>query len=73
MNAQSFFNHNILNNKEKANYYIYKAFKGEFDSSIYENLQNNVFSFCLDDMMTFDRINFEKNISLSGKKKELNI
>jgi type I restriction enzyme M protein len=56
-------------NPEKASTYIYKAFKGEFDLELPENLQQNVSYHNLVDMFTFDRVDFEKNISLSAKKK----
>ncbi|MFW0716409.1 restriction endonuclease subunit S [Pedobacter sp. N23S346] len=56
-------------NSEKASYYIYKAFLGEFDLELPENLQKNVSYQNLVDMFTFDRVDFEKNISLSAKKK----
>lgn len=56
-------------NPEKASTYIYKAFNGEFDLDLPENLQQNVCYHNLVDMFTFDRVDFEKNISLSAKKK----
>ncbi|MCC5945793.1 MAG: restriction endonuclease subunit S [Bernardetiaceae bacterium] len=56
-------------NPEKASFYIYKAFLGEFDLDIPENLKQNLSYHNLVDMFTFDRVDFEKNISLSAKKK----
>ena len=56
-------------NEEKASTYIYKAFLGEFDLELPDNLQQNVSYHNLVDMFTFDRVDFEKNISLSAKKK----
>ncbi len=56
-------------NPEKASTYIYKAFNGEFDLELPENLQQNLSYHNLVDMFTFDRVDFEKNISLSAKKK----
>jgi type I restriction enzyme M protein len=56
-------------NPEKASTYIYKAFNGEFDLDIAENLKPNISYQNLVDMLTFDRVDFEKNISLSAKKK----
>lgn len=56
-------------NPEKASTYIYKAFNGQFDLELPENLQQNVSYHNLVDMFTFDRVDFEKNISLSAKKK----
>lgn len=56
-------------NPQKASTYIYKAFLGEYDLELPENLQQNVSYHNLVDMFTFDRVDFEKNISLSAKKK----
>ncbi len=56
-------------NPEKASYYIYKAFLGQYDLELPENLQKNVSYLNLVNMFTFDRVDFEKNISLSAKKK----
>ena len=63
------YDENTFTNPEKASTYIYKAFNGEFDLEIPENLQQNVSYQNLVDMFTFDRVDFEKNISLSTKKK----
>lgn len=60
---------NSFTNPEKASTYIYKAFLGEFDLELPENLQQNLSYHNLVDMFTFDRVDFEKNISLSAKKK----
>ncbi len=60
---------NSFTNPEKASTYIYKAFNGEFDLDLPENLQQNVSYQNLVNMLTFDRVDFEKNISLSAKKK----
>lgn len=56
-------------NTEKASTYIYKAFNNEFDLDIAENLQKNVSYQNLVDMFTFNRVDFEKKISLSAKIK----
>tara|TARA_B100000780_G_C21122675_1_gene454917 strand:+ start:403 stop:4125 length:3723 start_codon:yes stop_codon:yes gene_type:complete len=56
-------------NPEKTSTYIYKAFLGEYDLDLPENLHKNVSYQNLVDMLTFDRVDFEKNISLSAKKK----
>lgn len=56
-------------NTEKASTYIYKAFLGEFDLELPEHLQQNISYHNLVDMFIFDRVDFEKNISLSVKKK----
>lgn len=58
-----------FDNPEKASTYIYKAFNNEFDLDLPESLQKNVSYNNLVDMLTFDRVDFEKNISLSAKKK----
>jgi type I restriction enzyme M protein len=56
-------------NLEKASTYIYKAFKGEFNLKVPVNLSQNISYHNLVDMFTFDRVDFEKSISLSAKKK----
>lgn len=63
------FDADVFDNPTKASTYIYKAFSGNFDCEIDEAMQNNVSRHDLVDMMTFDRVEFEKNISLSVKKK----
>lgn len=65
----SLFDVDVFDNPEKASTYIYKAFNGDFDFPIHESLQKNISRASLIDMLTFDRIDFEKNISLSAKKK----
>ncbi|MFT5835741.1 MAG: type I restriction enzyme M protein [Sulfurimonas sp.] len=55
-------------NSLKVNSYIYSAFNGEFNT-IDESLKDNISYVDLVDMMTFDRVDFEKNISLSIKKR----
>lgn len=56
-------------NPEKASAYIYKAFKGDRDFEIHEDLKNNITRLDLVDMLSFDRADFEKTISLAVKKK----
>jgi type I restriction enzyme M protein len=63
------FDAEIFDNPVKASTYIYKAFQGDFDFEIDEAMQKNVSRHNLVDMLTFDRVEFEKNISLSVKKK----
>ena len=58
-----------FDNPEKASTYIYKTFKGEHDFKIHEELKNNIFHLELVEMFSFDRVDFEKTISLSAKKK----
>lgn len=59
----------VFDNPTKASTYIYKAYEGDFDTPIDEAMKNNVSRYHLVDMLTFDRAEFEKNISLSVKKK----
>ena len=56
-------------NPGKASTYIYRAFNNEFDLEIDENLKSNITYQNLVDMLTFDRVDFEKSISLNAKKK----
>ena len=63
------FDPETFDNPTKASTYIYKAFAGDYDFAIDNAMQNNVSRHNLVDMMTFDRVEFEKNISLSVKKK----
>ncbi|MCP4050500.1 MAG: N-6 DNA methylase [bacterium] len=65
----SLYDPNSFDNVEKASAYIYKAFQGDLIAGIHESLANNVSYVDLVDMMTFGRVDFEKNISLSTKKK----
>lgn len=63
------FDADIFDNPTKASTYIYKAFAGDYDFPIDEAMQDNVSRHDLVDILTFDRADFEKNISLSVKKK----
>ncbi len=63
------FDPEVFNNPEKASTYIYKAFQNDHEFEIAEALQNNISRHNLVDMLTFDRVDFEKNISLAVKKK----
>jgi len=64
----SLYDDSSYENSLKANSYIYSAFSDEF-KTIDESLKENIFYVDLVDIMTFDRVDFEKNISLSVKKK----
>ena len=64
----SLYDENSYNNFSKVNAYIYSAFNGQLNE-IDENLKNNISYINLIDMMNFDRVDFEKNISLKIKKK----
>lgn len=63
------FDINSFDNPQKASTYIYKAFENDFNSNIDETLKDNVSRINLLDMLTFDRVDFEKNINLNSKKK----
>ena len=63
------FDADVFDNPEKASTYIYKAFNGNFEFPIIPSLEKNISRANLVDMLTFDRIDFEKNFSLSAKKK----
>ena len=62
------FDPNIFDNPQKASTYVYQAFKGD-SSEIDENLKGNISRVNLVDLISFDRVDFEKTISLSVKKK----
>lgn len=59
----------LFDNPEKASTYILKAFTCNDDFAIDTKMQNHISRHNLVDMMTFDRVEFEKTISLSVKKK----
>jgi type I restriction enzyme M protein len=63
------FDPDIFDNPLKASTYIYKAFQNDLDYPIDEVMQDNISRHNLVDMLTFDKVDFEKNISLSLKKK----
>ncbi len=63
------FDSEIFDNPKKASTYVYKAFQGDVETEIDDSLSNNIIRLNLVDMMTFDRPDFEKNISLAVKKK----
>lgn len=63
------FNPERFDDETKASTYIYKAFNGNFEFPVDESLKNNVTRHKLIDMIGFERVSFEKNISLSVKKK----
>lgn len=53
----------------KANFYVYNAFLRNKNQKIHNSLEKNIFGVNLIDMMTFDRTDFEKTITLVVKKK----
>ncbi|HPH62019.1 MAG TPA: restriction endonuclease subunit S [Paludibacteraceae bacterium] len=63
------FDPKTYGNSTKASTYIYKAFEGDYTFPIDESLLENISRIDLVDMLTFDRIDFDKSISISGKKK----
>jgi restriction endonuclease S subunit len=62
------FDEKQFDNPEKASTYIYKAFSGDYEYPVHNNLKENISHVHLVDMLVFDRAGFEKNISLSVKK-----
>lgn len=65
----SLFDPNTFENPEKASSYIYHAFQNDHSVPVSDNLKQNVTRANLIDLMTFDRVEFEKKISSSVKKK----
>lgn len=63
------FDPEVFDNPQKASTYIYKAFAGDYNFTIDKTMERNVTRHDLIDMLTFDRVEFEKTISLSIKKK----
>ena len=63
------FDEERFDNDEKASTYIYKAFSGDYDFPIHDDLKSNISRVRLVDMLTFDRAGFAKNISTAVKKK----
>ena len=63
------FDINSYDNPQKASTYIHKAFENNFDFAIDESLKDNVSKINLLDMMTFNRVDFEKSINVKLKKK----
>lgn len=63
------FDMNNFDNSQKASTYIYRAFNGDTTSEIEDSLKDNISRVNLLDMMTFDRVDFEKVINVKAKKK----
>lgn len=63
------FDPESLNNPEKASTYIYESFLNNHSREIHEDLKNHIFRTNVSDLLTFDRVDFEKTISLNLKKK----
>lgn len=66
-NGTKLYDEDNLLNPQKANSYIYKAFLNE-KISIDETMKKNISVANLIDMMSFDRVEFEKEISTNKKK-----
>ena len=60
---------NVSDNPTKASTYILDVLEGNEEREIDESLKNHVNRMDLVDMMTWDRVDFEKNINLRVKKK----
>jgi len=58
-----------IDNPNKASTYIYDSFENNHDREIQDELKKYVFRTQLSDLLTFDRVDFEKTISLNLKKK----
>lgn len=63
------FDMNTFDNPQKASTYIYRAFNGDTTSEIEDSFKDNISRVNLLDMMTFDRVDFEKVINVKVKKK----
>ena len=63
------FDPESLDNPEKVSTYIYDGFNDDFTREISENLSEHVFRTKLVDLLTFDRVEFEKTVSTNSKKK----
>jgi len=56
-------------NTNKASTFIYDSFENKFDREIWDDIKDNIFRAKLSDLITFDRANFEKSISLNFNRK----
>lgn len=65
------FDPNNYDNPDKASTYVYRAFNGDYTSPIAESMQSHISRVSLIDMLTFNRDNFDKSISLTSKRKVL--
>jgi len=62
------FDSKAYENPTKASTYIYKAFEGDYAFPIDESLHENISHIDLVDMLTFDRVEFDKSISIVADK-----
>jgi type I restriction enzyme M protein len=63
------FDDTQLDNPEKASTYIYRAFNGDVASGVDASLRENVSRVPLIDMLTFNRVSFDKDISTSVRER----
>lgn len=63
------FNNQNLNDATKANYYINKSINDTIITDIAKNLETNVKQFDLIDMISFDKVLFDKQLKPSSDKK----
>lgn len=63
------FDSQNIENPTKASTYIYKAFEGDYSMPIDSAMVDNISYVELTDMLTFDRVEFEKTILTAVKKK----
>ena len=66
------FDPNNYDNSDKASTYVYRAFNGDYTSPIAESMQSHISRVSLIDMLTFNRDNFDKSISLTSVKVLIN-
>ena len=65
----SLYDNKDFYNPEKASTYILEAFENKPAREIHEDLKKNISRVDLVDMLTFDRVDFEKTVSTAVKKK----
>lgn len=63
------FDPEVFENPQKASTYIYQAFQSNLNTPIHPDLENSIVRLNLVEMLAFDRVDFEKSISLAVKKK----
>jgi len=63
------FDDDCFDNEEKVSTYIYKAFYDDYETQIHESLKDNISRVRLVDMLSFDSVEFTKDISTAVKKK----
>jgi type I restriction enzyme M protein len=63
------FDPESIDNPQKASTYVYDSFENKHTREIHPELKDHIFRTSLVDLLTFDRSDFEKTISLNLKKK----